>query len=49
MNVGALAALLGARAVLRSHDSWTRDQLLTNQARALIRRSTAVPAPAGAH
>lgn len=35
MNIALLAGVLRARAVLRSRDRWTRDELLTNQARAL--------------
>jgi phenylacetate-CoA ligase len=35
MNVGSLAALLRARAVLRSHDGWSRERLLAYQASAL--------------
>lgn len=35
MNIGMLAGVLRARAVLRSHDRWTRDELLAHQARAL--------------
>jgi len=34
MNVATLASLLRARAVLRSHDTWTRGDLLAHQARA---------------
>jgi phenylacetate-CoA ligase len=35
MNLGTLAGLLRARAELRSHDRWSRDELLRHQAGAL--------------
>jgi phenylacetate-CoA ligase len=35
MNVGLLVGLLRARADLRSHDRWTRDEVLAHQARAM--------------
>ena len=35
MNVATLGGVLRARAALRSHDRWTRDELLAHQARAL--------------
>ncbi len=35
MNIGMLAGVLRARADLRSHDRWTRDELIAHQARAL--------------
>jgi putative adenylate-forming enzyme len=35
MNVATLASLLRTRAVLRSHDGWTPDELLAHQAHAL--------------
>ena len=35
MNVGLLVGVLRARADLRSHDRWTRDELLAHQAQAM--------------
>ena len=35
MNVGLLVSVLRARAELRSHDRWPRDELLAHQARAM--------------
>lgn len=44
MNVGFLVGVLRARAELRSHDRWTRDELLVHQTRALRDlRAFAVP------
>jgi putative adenylate-forming enzyme len=47
MNVGALAGVLRARAELRSHDRWSRDELLAHQARAVrdLRRFAVANSP----
>lgn len=40
MNIATLAAVLRARAVLRSHDGWSRDELQAHQVRALAELRT---------
>jgi len=47
VNVATLAGLLRARATLRRHDAWTRDQLLAHQASSLaeIRRFAVTRSP----
>jgi putative adenylate-forming enzyme len=40
VNITTLASVLRTRAVLRSHDHWSRDELLTHQARALAKLRT---------
>jgi putative adenylate-forming enzyme len=40
MNVATLAGVLRARAALRRHDAWTRDELLAHQASALAELRT---------